>query len=149
MLRTPALVLYVWVPQNVYFIRQILLGSRAILGSSCELSPEPVSSKRYSSPTIWVLGLILAGAGTGFAFRLMEDCSTRPPHTTAARKVARLRYRFRLASSQVLNSPLCSIALPVGRMSRSAPTMRYEEESIILFVLSHFYSRVADACDDQ
>ena len=38
------LVLYVWVPQNdIFYIRQILLGSRAILGSSCELSPEPVS----------------------------------------------------------------------------------------------------------
>ena len=37
-------VLYVWVPQNsIFYIRQILLGSRAILGSSCELSPEPVS----------------------------------------------------------------------------------------------------------
>ena len=38
------MVLYVWVPQNsIFYIRQILLGSRAILGSSCELSPEPVS----------------------------------------------------------------------------------------------------------
>ena len=37
-------VLYVWVPQNsIFYIRQILLGSRAILGSSCELSPELVS----------------------------------------------------------------------------------------------------------
>ena len=37
-------VLYVWVPQNsIFYIRQISRGSRAILGSSCELSPEPVS----------------------------------------------------------------------------------------------------------